>query len=190
MASPLNVLFITADQWRGDCLSALSHPVVRTPNLDALATEGVLFLNHFANTAPCGPSRASLHTGMYLQNHRSGTNGTPLDARHTNWAKEAAALGYDPVLFGYTDTSLDPRGLAPADPWLRSYEGSLPGIRPVCLLLGAPTPWTDWLKAHGFEVPSNISLAYGYRAEGPDYEDGGHTPNRSSIRRSTTTPRS
>ena len=114
MPSPLNVLFITADQWRGDCLSALNHPVVRTPNLDALAAEGVLFRRHFANAVPCGPSRASLHTGMYLQNHRSGTNGTPLDARHTNWAKEAAAHGYDPVLFGYTDTSLDPRGLAPA----------------------------------------------------------------------------
>jgi len=84
--------------------------VVRTPNLDALAAEGVLFRRHYANAAPCGPSRASLHTGMYLQNHRSGTNGTPLDARHTNWAKEAVARGYDPVLFGYTDTSQDPRG--------------------------------------------------------------------------------
>jgi arylsulfatase A-like enzyme len=176
MASPLNVLFITADQWRGDCLSALKHPVVRTPNLDALAADGVLFKSHFANTAPCGPSRASLHTGMYLQNHRSGTNGTPLDARHTNWAKEAAANGYDPVLFGYTDTSQDPRGLAANDPWLKSYEGPLPGIRPVCLLLGAPKPWTDWLQTHGFEVPSNISLAYGYRAEGQDYEDGAAHP--------------
>ncbi len=72
--------------------------MVKTPNLDALAREGVLFRNHFANAAPCGPSRASLHTGMYLQNHRSGTNGTPLDARHTNWAREAARAGYDPVL--------------------------------------------------------------------------------------------
>jgi len=176
MASPLNILFITADQWRGDCLSALNHPTVRTPNLDALAAEGVLFRRHFANTAPCGPSRASLHTGMYLQNHRSGTNGTPLDARHTNWAKETRALGYDPVLFGYTDTSLDPRGLAPDDPWLRSYEGPLPGIRPVCLLTGVPTPWTDWLRSRGFEVPSNITFAYGHRGPGPDYEDGATRP--------------
>ena len=176
MPSPLNILFITADQWRGDCLSALNHPVVRTPSLDALASEGVLFRRHFANTAPCGPSRASLHTGMYLQNHRSGTNGTPLDARHTNWAIEAKAHGYDPVLFGYTDTSQDPRGLSPDDAWLRSYEGPLPGIRPVCLLTGVPTPWTDWLKSHGFEVPSNITFAYGNRASGPDYEDGAAHP--------------
>ena len=176
MESPLNVLFITADQWRGDCLSALDHPIVRTPNLDALAADGVLFRRHFANAVPCGPSRASLHTGMYLQNHRSGTNGTPLDARHTNWAKEAASIGYDPVLFGYTDTSLDTRGLAPGDPWLKSYEGPLPGIRPVCLMIGAPTPWTDWLRARGFEVPSNITFAYGNRDPGPDYEDGAAHP--------------
>ncbi len=107
--APLNVLFITADQWRGDCLSSIGHPVVKTPNLDALAAEGVHFTRHYANTAPCGPSRASLHTGLYLQNHRSHANGTPLDARHTNWALEVKALGYDPVLFGYTDTSVDPR---------------------------------------------------------------------------------
>ncbi|MBD3666354.1 MAG: sulfatase-like hydrolase/transferase, partial [Kangiella sp.] len=43
MSKPLNVLFITADQWRGDCLSALGHPAVKTPNLDALAADGVLF---------------------------------------------------------------------------------------------------------------------------------------------------
>ena len=74
-----NVLFITVDQWRGDCLSCMGHPVVETPNIDALAAGGVLFANHWANAAPCGPSRACLYTGMYMQNHRSVANGTPLD---------------------------------------------------------------------------------------------------------------
>ena len=92
MSDARNVLFITADQWRGDCLSSERHPLVRTPHLDALASQGVRFRRHFAQAAPCGPSRASLHTGMYLQNHRSGTNGTPLDARHTNWALEARSI--------------------------------------------------------------------------------------------------
>lgn len=176
MAERLNILFITADQWRGECLSALGHPVVRTPNLDALAADGVLFKRHYANAVPCGPSRASLHTGMYLQNHRSGTNGTPLDARHTNWAKEAATLGYDPVLFGYTDTSQDPREEDPDSPWLQTYEGPLPGIRPVCMMGTWPTPWTDWLAAQGYEVPDDIRRAYGERAPGPEYEDGAAVP--------------
>ena len=82
-----NVLFITVDQWRGDCLGAAGHPVVRTPNLDRLASRGVRFANHWTVTAPCGPSRASLHTGLYLMHHRSVDNGTPLDDRFTNIAR-------------------------------------------------------------------------------------------------------
>jgi arylsulfatase A-like enzyme len=176
MKRPFDVLFITADQWRGECLSALGHPSVRTPNLDALAREGVLFRNHFANAVPCGPSRASLHTGMYLQNHRSGTNGTPLDGRHTNWAKEVGRAGYDPVLFGYTDTSIDPRGVDADDPWLRTYEGPLPGIRVEVMMGETPRPWTDWLKARGYAVPEDIRYAYSVRAPGSDYEDGAPVP--------------
>ena len=88
----MNVLFITADQWRGECLSALGHQV-KTPNLDQLASDGVIFKNHYAQAVPCGPSRASMYTGMYLHNHRSLVNGTPLDARHTNVALEARKAG-------------------------------------------------------------------------------------------------
>lgn len=176
MRQPLNILFITADQWRGECLSRLGHPMVRTPHLDALALEAVQFTRHYANAVPCGPSRASLHTGMYLQNHRSGTNGTPLDARHTNWAREVSRAGYDPVLFGYTDTSQDPREEDPESPWLKTYEGPLPGIRPVCMMGTWPTPWTDWLRTQGYGVPDDIRLAYGHREPGPDYEEGALTP--------------
>ena len=41
LAPGLNVLLITCDQWRADCLSAAGHPVLRTPHLDQLASEGV-----------------------------------------------------------------------------------------------------------------------------------------------------
>ncbi|MBS0472819.1 MAG: alkaline phosphatase family protein [Proteobacteria bacterium] len=179
---PLNVLFITADQWRAECLSTLGHPIVRTPHLDALAAEGVLFASHFANAVPCGPSRTSLHTGLYLQNHRSGTNGTPLEARHTNWAKEVAAIGYDPVLFGYTDTSQDPRELEEDDPWLRTYEGPLPGIRPIVMMGDNPVQWAQFLRERGYAVPDNLTRAYAIRDEGPDYEDGAVAPKPLTIR--------
>ena len=118
------------------------------PDLDRLAAGGVSFRRHFAQAAPCGPSRASLYTGMYLMNHRSVLNGTPLDARHTNVAKVARERGYEPALFGYTDSSVDPRTVAPDDPRLRSYEGVLPGFDPVVdLPEGNPVPWLDWLRA-------------------------------------------
>ena len=88
-----NILLICADQWRGDCISALGHPNVKTPNLDALMADAVTFTRHFGQCTPCGPSRTSLLTGQYLMNHRSGRNGTQLDRRHTNMALEAGKSG-------------------------------------------------------------------------------------------------
>lgn len=170
-----NLLFITADQWRAECLSSLGHRV-QTPNLDQLASEGVLFKRHYANAVPCGPSRASLHTGMYLQNHRSGTNGTPLDARHTNWAKELRRKGYDPVLFGYTDTANDPREFDAGDPILQSYEGPLPGITPIVQMGTFPDAWADWLAERGYDVPDPNWRFYTEKADQQEYEDGGSVP--------------
>ena len=151
-----NVLFITVDQWRGDSLSCMGHDVVQTPNIDSLAAGGVLFADHWANAAPCGPSRACLLTGMYMQNHRSVLNGSPLDARFTNLALEARQAGYDPVLFGYTDTSVDPRTVPAGDPRTFTYEGVLPGFTPI---VNDPweqggIEWGKWLTEHGIDVPS------------------------------------
>ncbi len=173
--NPKSILFITADQWYGPCLSALNHPCVRTPHLDALAADGVIFRNHFAQCSPCGPSRASLLTGLYLMNHRSSRNGTPLDERHTNVALEARKAGYDPILFGYTDTSLDPRGLSPSDPRLKSYGGILPGMSVGVHMTEDLRPWRAELKAKGYAVskaPMDIYNAAG-RTPGPD---GGQRP--------------
>ena len=167
-----NVLFITADQWRGNCLSTLGHRV-QTPHLDALAASGTLFKRHFSNAVPCGPSRASLHTGMYLQNHRSGTNGTPLDARFTNWALETRHHGYDPVLFGYTDTANDPRQFAEDDPILTSYEGPLPGIKPVLQMGTFPDAWAKWLEDLGYPIPEPNWKLYTEKAPHVEYEAGG-----------------
>lgn len=168
-----NVLLITADQWRGDSLGCAGHPVVRTPNLDRLADQGVRFARHYANASPCGPSRACLLTGMYLQNHRSVRNGTPLDARFTNLALEARKAGYAPALFGYTDTSPDPRRHPSGDPALRSYEGVMPGFEPVCPLLESIEPWAEHLRARGYAVPRPAPDIYRPR---PDHPDGPWAP--------------
>lgn len=146
-----NILLITCDQWRGDSLSAAGHPVVRTPSADRLAAEGVMFRRHYAGAAPCSPARACLYTGLYQMNNRVCRNGTPLDARHDNLALAARRAGYTPTLFGYTDTSPDPRGLDPADPALRTYEGVLPGFVPRVLLPEHQKPWLSWLAARGVE---------------------------------------
>ena len=148
----MNVLFITLDQFRGDSLSCAGHPLVHTPNLDALADHGVRLARHYAQTNPCGPGRASLYTGTYLMNHRVVGNGTPLDARFDNLALVARRAGYEPALFGYTDTAVDPRTVASLDdPRLRTYEGVLPGFDPVLLLVEEHEPWRAWLETAGHD---------------------------------------
>jgi arylsulfatase A-like enzyme len=144
-----NILLVTADQWRGDCLSAMGHPQVRTPHIDRLAGEGVLFRRHYAGAAPCSPARATLYTGLYQMNHRVCRNGSPLDARFDNLALAARRAGYDPTLFGYTDTAPDPRGMDPGDPHLTTYEGVLPGFSVRQLLPEHERQWLSWLRSRG-----------------------------------------
>ena len=146
-----NILLVTCDQWRGDSLSAVGHPVVRTPSADAIAAEGVLFARHYAGAAPCSPARACLYTGLYQMNNRVCRNGTPLDARHDNIALASRRAGYTPTLFGYTDTSPDPRVLDANDPALRTYEGLLPGFVPRVLLPEHQKAWLSWLSARGVD---------------------------------------
>jgi arylsulfatase A-like enzyme len=144
-----NVLVITADQWRGDCLSAVGHACVRTPNVDALAKEGTLFRRHYAGAAPCSPARATLYTGLYQMNHRVCRNGSPLDRRFDNLALAARRAGYDPTLFGYTDTAPDPRDMDVNDPHLTTYEGVLPGFTVRQLLPEHERQWLSWLRSRG-----------------------------------------
>lgn len=148
------VLFITADQWRGDALGCLGHPAAKTPHLDALASDATLFAQHYTCSVPCGPARTTLLTGLYPFIHRSVRNGTPLDKRHSNIALEVRKAGRDPVLFGYTDSSADPRELAPEDPRLKSFEGVLPGFRLEATLNESYlTGWLTKLAKKGYHIP-------------------------------------
>ena len=170
----MNILFITADQWRGECLSALGHPHVRTPNLDALARDGVLFRSHFAQATPCAPSRSSLHTGMYLQNHRCVINGAPLDDRFNNWARVTSAAGYKPSLFGYTDSAIDPRGIDEDDPRLRHYSEPLPGLAEYTPMFDeVPVEWVGYLLNEGYPMQDRPWSLYGITEEGVDWGQGG-----------------
>ena len=168
------VLFIAADQWRGDSLSAVGHAQVKTPHIDALAADGVLFRNHYCQASPCGPARTSMLTGMYLMNHRSGRNGTPLDARHSNLALEARKGGYDPALFGYTDTSVDPRRYPAGDPALKTYEGVLPGFTVGLQLPDHMAPWIADLKAKGYPITGRHDV-YKPVPDYPGAKGRGHT---------------
>jgi arylsulfatase A-like enzyme len=168
------ILFISADQWRGECLSILGHPMVKTPHLDQLAREGVLFRRHYAQCSPCGPARTSLLTGLYMLNHRSVKNGTPLDARHTNIALEVRKAGFEPTLFGYTDSCPDPRQFPPKDPALTTYEGVLPGMSVGLQLPDHMAAWIADLKAKGYRFQGREDV-YRHVANYPGANGRGHS---------------
>ncbi|OLP58956.1 hypothetical protein BJF93_22935 [Xaviernesmea oryzae] len=152
---PLDILLITADQWRGAVLPGARNPdfPVPTPSLDQLAGEGVRFARHYCQAYPCGPARAGLITGLYAHKHRVVQNGTPLDARHPTVFTEARRAGYRPTLFGYTDTMTDPRGRHAGDPALGDYEGVAPGLEVGTFLGEHAGPWLAHLKRKGYAVP-------------------------------------
>jgi len=62
------------DQQHADCLSFRGHPMVKTPNLDALAARGAVFDQMYTCSAVCGPSRTSFFTGQYLRAHNHFQN--------------------------------------------------------------------------------------------------------------------
>ena len=66
---PLNIVLLYADDWRFDTLGCAGNPVVKTPNLDRLAKEGVRFTQNCVTTSICGVSRASLLTGQWMSRH-------------------------------------------------------------------------------------------------------------------------
>ncbi len=148
-----NVLLIVVDQWRADCMPYLGTPHLQTPNLDRLCRMGVTFRNHVTTAVPCGPARASLHTGLYLMNHRQVQNWIPLDHRHATLPKEARALGHDPALVGYTTTAPDPRSTSPRDPRLTTMGDVMEGWRPVGDFGPGHDHYFGWLAQLGFEVP-------------------------------------
>lgn len=59
-----NLILLMADQMRGDCLGIAGHQDVKTPFLDALAANGVLYENAYSACPTCVPARATLYTGM------------------------------------------------------------------------------------------------------------------------------
>lgn len=119
-ASP-DILLIMPDQFRGDCLSAVGHPVVRTPQLDALAAQGTLFRRAYSSVPSCIPARFALLTGQSPQ--ASGVVGyaarpitvptlptvlaeagyaTVLVGRNMHQSPQSGDLGYQQRLLGST----------------------------------------------------------------------------------------
>lgn len=79
MSEKMNFLFIITDQQRADHLSCMGNPVLKTPNIDRIAKDGVRFTNYYCNTPICMPNRANFFTGAYPSVHGTRSNGINLN---------------------------------------------------------------------------------------------------------------
>lgn len=94
MAERPNILFVFADQMRGQDMRCAGNADIRTPNLDRLAGEGTLFTNTISNCPLCVPARGSLITGRHALSHRAVSNDLPLPEEEVGIAEALKPLGY------------------------------------------------------------------------------------------------
>lgn len=100
MSDRPNFLYIMCDQLRADWLGCYGHPVVRTPNIDAIAASGTRFDQFFVATPVCMPNRASLMTGRYPSLHGLRYNGCLLSERAHSFVDVLRAGGWRTATIG------------------------------------------------------------------------------------------
>jgi len=99
MPRPPNFILFITDQQRADYLGC-HHPLLRTPNIDAIAAAGTLFENCHAASPACMPNRAALFTGRYPSVNGVRYNGIPLSSRAVTFAEVLRRGGYRTALIG------------------------------------------------------------------------------------------
>jgi arylsulfatase A-like enzyme len=130
-----NFLFIITDQHRADYLGCYGHPIVKTPNIDAIAARGTRFERFYVASAVCQPNRSTLVTGRMPSVHGVRHNGISLDRRSVTFLDVLHAQGYETALVGkshlqnmgslnpYFERPATPPGLTPAPEHLRDAVG-------------------------------------------------------------------
>ena len=95
-----NIVFVLVDDMRWDEIRAAGHPFIDTPNMDRLAREGARFLNAFATTPLCSPSRASFLTGQYAHTNGIIDNTARPSHQLPVFPKDLQQAGYRTGFFG------------------------------------------------------------------------------------------
>lgn len=175
----LNILLITSDQQRWDALGCVkSH--VKTPNLDALAADGILFERAYTVNPVCTPSRCSLLTGQYPSRHGCFHVGTSLPEQDCiSVADILGDNGYFTALLGksHFNACRDPDSIEAAPfihnlDYYNQWEGPFYGFERVKLVIGHTSEphacgmhYGAWLREKGIPMGQHFDI-HDYNAHG------------------------
>ncbi len=166
-----NILLLLGDNWAAPHASILGDAVVRTPNFDRLAKEGVVFRNASAPNPSCSPSRASLLTGQETHRLRDAANlYGPLAAEFPRYPSLLEEAGYQ---IGFSGKGWGPGTVPgearnPAGDTYKSFDEFLqkrPAGKPFCFWFGSHDPHVPWnrgearkstMKTSALRVPAHL----------------------------------
>lgn len=119
-----NILLIIPDQLRAQALGCMGNPDVKTPHIDRLASQGVLFRQTFANTPVCCPARAVLLTGKYAHKNGMVCNDLRLRESQMTLAELLKGAGYQTGLIGkwHLDGGKRNPGFVPPGPRRQGFD--------------------------------------------------------------------
>ncbi|MEC8043635.1 MAG: sulfatase [Verrucomicrobiota bacterium] len=109
-AKPLNVLFIFTDDHAYQAISAYGSNRNKTPNIDRIARDGMLFKRAFVTNSICAPSRAVILTGKHSHLNGQLTNGQKFDGSQQTFPKLLQNKGYQTAIIGKWHLKSDPTG--------------------------------------------------------------------------------
>jgi len=106
-----NILFIMSDDHAYQAISAYSDKLLKTPNIDRIANEGMLFTNACVTNSICAPSRATILTGKHTHINGKIDNSMPFDTSQVTFPQLFQKAGYQTAMYGKLHFGNNPKGV-------------------------------------------------------------------------------
>lgn len=105
-----NIIFIMSDDHAYQAISAYTDKLIKTPNIDRIAEEGMLFTNACVTNSICAPSRATILTGKHTHINGKIDNNFPFDTTNVTFPQLIHNAGYQTAMFGKLHFGNNPKG--------------------------------------------------------------------------------